>query len=191
MQGCRNHEIRDVCDHLLEGLKDQAKAAMRSAYKLAAKERRKRCENWPPGWNRNDLWLPTACGKSWRNVFASIAWGFLPRFMKAPSRGCPFRHAGAAGLMPPWLYAGWKQCCCRRRKFAASWAGGSLATGSDLRMKKVSAVLRLIRRPREMTPSAAPSTSNCEQNTVAPTHQPAFPIRQECLRVLGLSETLL
>jgi putative transposase len=38
VQRCRNHKIRNVCDRLPEEQKDQVKAAMRSAYKLEAKE---------------------------------------------------------------------------------------------------------------------------------------------------------
>jgi transposase-like protein len=38
VQRCRNHKIRNVCDRLPEEQKDQVKAAMRSAYKLQAKE---------------------------------------------------------------------------------------------------------------------------------------------------------
>jgi len=38
VQRCRNHKIRNVCDRLPEEQKDQVKAALRSAYKLEAKE---------------------------------------------------------------------------------------------------------------------------------------------------------
>ena len=38
VQRCRNHKIRNVCDRLPEEQRDQVKAAMRSAYKLEAKE---------------------------------------------------------------------------------------------------------------------------------------------------------
>jgi putative transposase len=38
VQRCRKHKIRNVCDRLPEEQKDQVKAAMRSAYKLEAKE---------------------------------------------------------------------------------------------------------------------------------------------------------
>ena len=38
VQRCRNHKIRNVCDRLPEEQKDQVKAAMRSSYKLPAKE---------------------------------------------------------------------------------------------------------------------------------------------------------
>jgi len=38
VQRCRNHKIRNVCDRLPEEQKAQVKAAMRSAYKLEAKE---------------------------------------------------------------------------------------------------------------------------------------------------------
>ena len=38
VQRCRNHKIRNVCDRLPDEEKDQVKAAMRSAYKLEAKE---------------------------------------------------------------------------------------------------------------------------------------------------------
>jgi len=38
VQRCRNHKVRNVCDRLPEEQKDQVKAAMRSAYKLEAKE---------------------------------------------------------------------------------------------------------------------------------------------------------
>lgn len=38
VQRCRNHKIRNVCDRLPDEQKDQVKAAMRSAYKLEAKE---------------------------------------------------------------------------------------------------------------------------------------------------------
>ena len=38
VQRCRNHKIRNVCDRLPEDQKDQAKAAMRAAYKLEVKE---------------------------------------------------------------------------------------------------------------------------------------------------------
>ena len=38
VQRCRNHKIRNVCDRLPEEQKDQVKAAMRSAYKLEAKD---------------------------------------------------------------------------------------------------------------------------------------------------------
>ena len=38
VQRCRNHKIRNVCDRLPEEQKDQVKAAMRTSYKLDAKE---------------------------------------------------------------------------------------------------------------------------------------------------------
>jgi putative transposase len=38
VQRCRNHKIRNVCDRLPEEQKDQVKAAMRTSYKLEAKE---------------------------------------------------------------------------------------------------------------------------------------------------------
>jgi putative transposase len=38
VQRCRNHKIRNVCDRLPEEQKEQVKAAMRSAYKLEAKQ---------------------------------------------------------------------------------------------------------------------------------------------------------
>jgi len=38
VQRCRNHKMRNVCDRLPDEQKDQVKAAMRSAYKLEAKE---------------------------------------------------------------------------------------------------------------------------------------------------------
>jgi len=38
VQRCRNHKMRNVCDRLPDEQKDQVKAAMRSAYRLEAKE---------------------------------------------------------------------------------------------------------------------------------------------------------
>ena len=38
VQRCRNHKIRNVCDRLPEEQKDQVKAAMRTSYKLEARE---------------------------------------------------------------------------------------------------------------------------------------------------------
>ncbi len=38
VQRCRNHKIRNVCDRLPEEQKDQVRAAMRTSYKLEAKE---------------------------------------------------------------------------------------------------------------------------------------------------------
>ena len=38
VQRCRNHKIRNLCDRLPEEQKEQVKAAMRSAYKLEAKQ---------------------------------------------------------------------------------------------------------------------------------------------------------
>lgn len=38
MQRCRSHKIRNVTDQVPKALKDQAKAAMRAAYRLEPKE---------------------------------------------------------------------------------------------------------------------------------------------------------
>lgn len=38
VQRCRKHKVRNVCDHLPKHLKDQAKAAMRAAYRLEPSE---------------------------------------------------------------------------------------------------------------------------------------------------------
>lgn len=44
VQRCRNHKVKNVCDHLPLELKDQAKSAMRAAFKLAEDDGMKRLE---------------------------------------------------------------------------------------------------------------------------------------------------
>jgi len=44
VQRCRNHKVKNVCDHLPMELKDQAKSAMRAAFKLVEDEGMKRLE---------------------------------------------------------------------------------------------------------------------------------------------------
>jgi len=44
VQRCRNHKVKNVLDHLSNELKDQAKAAMRAAFKLSEAEGMKRLE---------------------------------------------------------------------------------------------------------------------------------------------------
>ena len=44
VQRCRNHKLRNVCSHLPEEQQDQAKAALRAAWKLPAKEGMARLE---------------------------------------------------------------------------------------------------------------------------------------------------
>ncbi len=44
VQRCRSHKIRNVADHLPKHLREQVKAAMRAAYRLAAKEGMARLE---------------------------------------------------------------------------------------------------------------------------------------------------
>ena len=44
VQRCRNHKVKNVCDHLPNELKDQTKSAMRAAFKLAEEDGMKRLE---------------------------------------------------------------------------------------------------------------------------------------------------
>jgi len=44
VQRCRNHKVKNVCDHLPLELKDQTKSGMRAAFKLSAEEGMKRLE---------------------------------------------------------------------------------------------------------------------------------------------------
>lgn len=44
VQRCRNHKVKNVVDHLPQELKDQAKAAMKAAFKLSQEEGMKRLE---------------------------------------------------------------------------------------------------------------------------------------------------
>lgn len=44
VQRCRNHKVKNVCDHLPLELKDQTKSGMKAAFKLSAEEGMKRLE---------------------------------------------------------------------------------------------------------------------------------------------------
>jgi putative transposase len=52
VQRCRNHKVKNVCDHLPLELKDQAKSAMRAAFKLSDEEGMKRLETLASWFNR-------------------------------------------------------------------------------------------------------------------------------------------
>ena len=143
VQRCRNHKIRNVVERLPEEQKDQVKATMRASYKLEAKQGMARLESWPTAGagtaRRREQFAGRAGGMFHHQppgnsaVVASLLGHEL---IESPQSGVRLRTRRCrwrdTAMVARWAAASF---LARRRTSAASWAGRTLATGSDLRKK--------------------------------------------------------
>ena len=83
VQRCRNHKIRNVVERLPEEQKGQVKAAMRTSYRLEAKEGMARLRKLADWLEQEQPAAAPVCGKGWKNASPSTVWEFRLRCIAA------------------------------------------------------------------------------------------------------------